>query len=104
MINLKTFLKENNACNFKKKHVVLAQRIAHKIWGKYSDEFGYKSDKRLKNKMVDPNNIENIYFFIAQFGVHDQQRFYARAKLYRETGLELARWIQDNYFDRLKEL
>lgn len=81
-----------------KKHVALAKKIAHKIWGKYSDEFGYKSDKRLKNSMVDDTKLENIHFFVGQFEIHDQQRFYRKAKAWKTTGLELAQWMQENYF------
>ena len=53
----------------------LAKRIAHGVWGKYSNRFGYKLNKQSRNDRVDPHDINSMVFYFGQFDVTDQLEF-----------------------------
>ena len=98
-----------------KDHLILAQKLANKVWNNYSNEFGYRDSKKEKNNSVSTANLDNIYFFLGQFDIRNQQRVYGLARnlgVYdkkrgkpNKVASELANWIKETYLDEfLKDL
>ena len=87
-----------------KKNVALSQKLANNIWKTYSDEYGYRTEKLNKNKSVSPKILENIYFFVGQFDITNQQKMYVLAKEKGDKGAELAEWITENYLKPIYDI
>lgn len=74
--------------------ILLAKRIAHQVWDKYDDEFGYRSEKQTRNDAVSTDNPNNIWFFWNQFDYKNQVEFAARIMTSDALGAkELRKWV-----------
>ena len=50
----------------------LLKRVAHQVWEKYDDTFGYRSDKQERNESVSTDISDNVWFFWGQFDGENQ--------------------------------
>lgn len=73
----------------------LAKRIAHEVWQKYDDEFGYRTEKQERNQAVTTDHPDNIWFFWNQFDGHNQMEFVTKLIAGERTleQYELRSWI-----------
>lgn len=58
--------------NLSKESLEIAKRAAHKVWEKYDDTYGYKTEKQTRNDNMSTDHPDNIWFFINQFDLHNQ--------------------------------
>lgn len=56
-----------------KEALEILKRSAHKVWEKYDDTHGYRTEKQNRNNDVSTDNSDNAYFFIGQFDPRNQQ-------------------------------
>lgn len=77
----------------------LARRIAHQVWQKYDDQFGYRTEKQEANANFSSAHPDNIWSFWGQFDADNHLEFLAhatRAVVDDEPGAdELLGWVID---------
>lgn len=58
--------------NLSKASLELVKLLSDKVWGKYDDTHGYRTDKQAKNVSVSTDIPDNIWFFWGQFDQFNQ--------------------------------
>ncbi len=83
------------------KTLELAQKIAHEVWQKYDDKYGYRTEKQERNANVLPNDPENMWFYWNQFDSTNQQEFIDKLEELPESKekTELKDWIKDRFME-----
>lgn len=79
-----------------KECLVLAQQIAHEVWNKYDDQFGYRSEKQNRNDNT-PLDQDAMFFFWQQFDSDNQKDFLTRVaglSINDDNALKLLNWIE----------
>lgn len=78
-----------------KEALELAKQIAHEVWAKYDDEFGYRTEKQARNAEVSTDIPDNIWFFWGQFDLNNKAEFATRvAADTSQSSHELGLWVQ----------
>jgi len=81
--------------NLSRQALLTAKRIAHEVWQKYDDQFGYRTEKQLRNDAEPVEESYSMYFFWQQFDAYNQAEF--EAKVFElpddDTKTELIQWI-----------
>ncbi len=91
----------------KKETLELAKKIAHEVWEKYDDTYGYRTEKQKRNKEVATDHPDNMYFFWQQFDSNNQAEFVARTMSVKEDSeekQELIDWIEERIEEEKKLL
>ena len=57
----------------------LARDVSHRVWSKYDDTHGYRSQKQEYNAHIAPES-DNIWAFWGQFDGANQREFWDKAK------------------------
>lgn len=77
----------------------MAKAIAHDVWQKYDDTYGYRTEKQERNAKVSVYDADCMIFFFGQFDPTNQNEFIAR--LMETTHFkfrnEIADWIKAYY-------
>lgn len=74
----------------------LARMIAHEIWEKYDDTYGYRTEKQTQNQATSSAHPDNIWSFWGQFDGDNQERFYELALDCEGPGaIELQNWCSE---------
>lgn len=60
-----------------KEALEIVKRLAHQVWEKYDDQFGYRTEKQKRNDETPTDNPDNIWFFLGQFDIYNQTELYA---------------------------
>jgi hypothetical protein len=50
----------------------IVKAAANKVWEKYDDTYGYRTEKQERNNKVTTDLPDNVWFFINQFDIHNQ--------------------------------
>lgn len=58
-----------------KPELELAKKIAHEVWQKYDDAFGYRTEKQEYNAKVSAEIPDNLWFFWGQFDSDNHKEF-----------------------------
>lgn len=83
----------------------IAKQVAHDVWNKYDDTFGYRSDKQAANEAVSIENPDNIWYFWGQFDMHNHQDFIRRVNMYSSAaGTNLSAWCDEQFKEESKAL
>ena len=56
----------------------LIQRMAHEVWQKYDDTYGYRTEKQERNAKVSTKHPDNIWFFWNQFDINNQKELVSK--------------------------
>ena len=86
------------------KALEIAQKIAHEVWQKYDDKYGYRTEKQKRNGQVQPNDPENMWFYWNQFDSANQDEFSERVCGLPESTEkeELKEWITETFKEYIK--
>jgi len=81
------------------KALEIAQKIAHEVWQKYDDSYGYRTEKQERNAKVLPNHLDNMWFYWNQFDSANQQEFEERVDKLPDSDekKELKVWISERF-------
>lgn len=79
----------------------LAKAIAHEVWDKYDDTYGYRTEKQTWSDAISTNHPDNIWSIWNQFDSTNQAEFAAHVALLVNSepdnvAAELLHWIYDN--------
>ena len=86
------------------KALELAQKIAHEVWQKYDDTYGYRTEKQQRNADVFPIHPDNMWFYWNQFDSVNQQEFSDKVDGLPESKEkeELKNWISETFKEYAK--
>ena len=90
----------------KERHLKLMQKIAHQVWDKYDDKFGYRSEKQALNASIPTKHPDNIWFFWNQFDSHNHREFLVRLVMYKQCQAkkDLLVWIKKQLLEEAESI
>ena len=79
--------------------IMMAKKLAHQVWEKYDDTYGYRTEKQAWNDSIRTNHPDNIWSVWNQFDSDNQRELYvlisASAHTTQNKGVkDLKKWCE----------